>query len=101
MSEPQAPSPTDTAAPELCEESLAIIAWQEANPDAWGDQDENGVDLTRLRENLKLTPAERLRQNGVARLLASRLEKAFERSRITKRDKSTDASGTRLSRGGY
>ena len=62
MSEPQIPPPNDTAAPELCEESLAIIAWQEAHPDAWGDQDENGVDLTRLRENLKLSLAERLRQ---------------------------------------
>lgn len=46
--------------PELTPETLAYIQWQEENPDVWGDQDENGVDLARLRENLKLTPAERL-----------------------------------------
>lgn len=39
-----------------------LIRFQQENPDYWGDQDENGVDLARLRENLKLTPAERLRK---------------------------------------
>jgi len=28
----------------------------------YGDQDENGVDLSLIRENLKLTPEERLRR---------------------------------------
>ncbi len=28
----------------------------------YGDQDENGVDLSLLRENLKLTPTERLKK---------------------------------------
>jgi hypothetical protein len=28
----------------------------------YGDQDENGIDLSLLRENLKLTPSERLRR---------------------------------------
>lgn len=35
-----------------------LIRFQTENPDYWGDQDENGVDLARLRENLKLTPAD-------------------------------------------
>ena len=43
-----------------------IIRFQEENPDYWGDQDENGVDLARLRENLNLTPAERLTRLGMA-----------------------------------
>lgn len=34
------------------------LAWQAANP--YGDQDENGIDLSSLRENLRLTPTERL-----------------------------------------
>ena len=56
------PQPAETDAPNLCDEALALIKWQEEHPDAWGDQDENGVDLARLRENLKRSPAERLRQ---------------------------------------
>lgn len=53
--------------PSLTEEQLALIRWQEQNPDVWGDQDENGVDLARLRENRKLTPAERLRKLDAGR----------------------------------
>ena len=76
--------PTKTDEAELSPEALEIIRWQEEHPDAWGDQDENGVDLARLRENLKLTPAERLRQNGLALVFARRLEEAGERSRNTR-----------------
>lgn len=54
---------------ELDEATLAYIRWQEENPHIWGDQDENGVDLTRLRENLKLTPAERLRRLDTGRYI--------------------------------
>lgn len=54
---------------ELNEATLAYIKWQEENPTIWGDQDENGVDLTRLRENLKLTPAERLRKLDASRYI--------------------------------
>ncbi len=35
-----------------------VLAWLAAHP--YGDQDENGVDLSLLKENLKLTPRERL-----------------------------------------
>jgi hypothetical protein len=71
--------------PELNEATLAYIRWQEENPDVWGDQDENGVDLTRLRENLKLTPAERLRRNGLALIFVRQLEEASERNRAANR----------------
>lgn len=49
------------------DETLELIRWQEENPSVWGDQDENGVDLARLRENLKLTPAERLKRLDAGR----------------------------------
>jgi hypothetical protein len=71
--------------PELTPEEIALIRWQEENPDVWGDQDENGVDLARLRENLKLTPAERIRQNDIALVFALQLEAAGERHRVRSR----------------
>ncbi len=37
----------------------------------YGEQDENGVDLSLIRENLKLTPEERLR-NGDAHAASTR-----------------------------
>jgi hypothetical protein len=33
-----------------------------ADPRYYGDQDENGIDLSLIRENLKLTPLKRLRK---------------------------------------
>lgn len=39
------------------EERAAMMAWIAAHP--YGDQDENGVDLSTLRYNLRLTPTER------------------------------------------
>ena len=50
-----------------------LIRFQEENPDYWGDQDEDvvdalTVDLDRLRENLKLTPEQRLRKHGIVLL---------------------------------
>ena len=36
--------------------------WMASRP-KWGDQDENGVDLSHLRANLKLTPDERVRKH--------------------------------------
>ncbi|HVK07080.1 MAG TPA: hypothetical protein VM490_26665 [Armatimonadaceae bacterium] len=67
---------------ELSEEALAIIRWQEENPDAWGDQDENGVDLARLRENLKLTPAERLKKLDAGRRTLQLIKDARNRQPI-------------------
>jgi|GEM_PF-3413282 hypothetical protein len=73
----------DISESELNEETLAYIRWQEENPNVWGEQDDNGVDLARLRENLKLTPANRLRENGRALLQVRQVDKAGERYRAT------------------
>ena len=42
--------------------------WIRANcgPHQYGEQDENGVDLSLIRENLKLTPEQRLRKGDDA-----------------------------------
>ena len=45
--------------PELTDEQREALA---AYTDGFGGQDENGVDLSLLRENLKRTPTERLEQ---------------------------------------
>lgn len=37
------------------------------SPNWYGEQDENGVDLSLIRENLKLTPEERLLKGDSAR----------------------------------
>ncbi|GAB4459005.1 MAG: hypothetical protein OHK0029_21040 [Armatimonadaceae bacterium] len=45
--------------PELTDEQRAEMeAWLAAHP--YGEQDENGIDLSLLRANLRLTPTERL-----------------------------------------
>ena len=44
-----------------------------ANPHYYGEQDENGVDLSLIRENLKLTPEERLERGFRAKLNAMEL----------------------------
>lgn len=36
-------------------------------PGYYGEQDENGIDLSLIRENLKLTPLERIRKGDAAR----------------------------------
>lgn len=36
-------------------------------PNWYGEQDENGVDLSLIRENLRLTPLERIRKADAAR----------------------------------
>ena len=39
----------------------------------YGEQDENGIDLSLIRENLKLTPLERIRRGDLARRQTLRL----------------------------
>ena len=51
--------------PHTPEEEQYILDWVEANP--MPDQDENGVDLGRLRENLERTPAERMQHHARVR----------------------------------
>jgi hypothetical protein len=53
-----------------------------ADPLWYGEQDENGVDLSLIRENLKRTPTERIRRAAVASLGMIRLRKD---ARITPR----------------
>ena len=44
-------------------------------PNWYGEQDENGIDLSLIRENLKLTPEERIRKGYRARRQALKLRK--------------------------
>jgi len=39
----------------------------------YGEQDENGIDLSLIRENFKLTPLERIRRGDIAEREAVRL----------------------------
>lgn len=47
----------------------------------YGEQDENGIDLSLIRVNLKLTPLERARQGDVHRLGALQLQEYGRRHR--------------------
>lgn len=47
------------------EEEQFILDWYKEHP--MPEQDENGVDLGRLRENLERTPAERMRHHAQIR----------------------------------
>jgi len=47
----------------------------------YGEQDENGVDLSLIRENLKLTPTERVRRADQMRRQALRLMEYGRRQR--------------------
>ena len=62
--------------PSQNEMSLDVfVAWCEANQ----RQDENGMDLSHLRENLRLTPAERLEKHEIARRAVWEIERARQR----------------------
>ncbi|MCP4245560.1 MAG: hypothetical protein GY778_00785 [bacterium] len=52
-------------------------------PNWYGEQNEDGVDLSLIRENLKLTPLERIRKGDLARRQALRL---MEYGRIARQD---------------
>ena len=47
----------------------------------YGEQDEHGIDLSLLRENLKLTPTERMIQHHRALELAMEVRRAGEAAR--------------------
>jgi hypothetical protein len=49
------------------------------------EQDENGVDLSLIRENLRLTPTERVRKADRARISALRLLEYGRKHRATLR----------------
>ncbi len=48
-------------------------ATPQPDPLDYGEQDENGIDLSLIRENLLLTPLERIRKADAARRQALRL----------------------------
>ncbi len=58
-----------------------------SSPLWYGEQDENGVDLSLIRENLKLTPVERLRRADKA---AADVLKLIEYGRIAREDQARD-----------
>jgi hypothetical protein len=51
----------------------------------YGDQDENGVDLSLLRENLKLTPTQRLANLEVGAAFVKELQIAGAKAKISNR----------------
>lgn len=57
-----------------------VLAWLAAHP--YGDQDENGVDLSLLRENLKLTPEQRWLKHQRALRTILEVKHAGERARL-------------------
>jgi hypothetical protein len=52
-------------------------AWLAAHP--YGEQDENGIDLSLLRNNLRLTPTERYNNHQRALRLAKEVRRAGTR----------------------
>jgi hypothetical protein len=59
---------------------------EKMNDPLWyGEQDENGVDLSLIRENLKLTPEERLLKGDQGRISALELRKYGELHRAAEK----------------
>ncbi|WP_395093023.1 hypothetical protein [Armatimonas sp.] len=57
-----------------------VLAWLAAHP--YGEQDENGVDLSLLRANLKLTPEQRWLKHQRALRTILEVKRAGERTRL-------------------
>ncbi|MBC7805991.1 MAG: hypothetical protein H7145_07555 [Akkermansiaceae bacterium] len=67
------------AAPEItAEQRQTTEAWLAAHP--YGEQDENGIDLSNIRSNLRLTPTERLARLQSAANSMIRLRNAIARN---------------------
>ena len=56
------------------------LAWLKAHP--YGEQDENGVDISLLRENLKLTLEQRWLKHQCALRTVLEVKRAGERTRL-------------------
>lgn len=54
---------------------------------SFGEQDANGIDLSLLRENLKLTPTERMEKHQRALALVLEVRRAGESARLSRRTK--------------
>ena len=70
---PNSPDP----AHEPIDPRLAAYLAKHCGPNHYGDQDENGVDLSLIRANLKLTPLERIRRGEQMRRQAEVLRRAI------------------------
>lgn len=66
---------------ELSEQAYAELIQRYCGPHWYGEQDENGIDLSIIRENLKLTPLERIRRADRARKQILRLHEYGRRYR--------------------
>lgn len=75
MPEEQEPEPEDRLGM-----TPAQWEWFQRATHGYGEQDENGVDLSQLRENLRLTPTERLRKHRRALRSAREIALAATRS---------------------
>ena len=60
--------------------------------DWYGEQDENGIDLSLIRENLKLTPLQRIRKGADGTFQAKQLMEYGRRHRESIRANSTPTS---------
>jgi len=75
------PETMEDEEPRLTDEQRARQEdWLRAHP--YGEQDENGIDLSLLRRNLRLTPTERYRNHQRALRLALEIRRAGERAGI-------------------
>lgn len=59
------------------------VRWQ-AYTHGYGDQDANGIDLSCLRENLRLTPTERLQKHQRALKLVKEVQSAGVRAGLSR-----------------
>jgi hypothetical protein len=60
--------------------------WRREYTRGYGDQDENGTDLSQLRENLRLTPTERLRKHQKGLRLMLEVRRAARRAGLLPTD---------------
>ena len=58
-------------------------AWFKAHTSGYGEQDVNGVDLSLLRRNLRLTPTERLQRHQGAVRMVMELDRARRRGKLS------------------
>ena len=71
----------DEEIPSLTDEQRARMEeWLRAHP--YGEQDENGIDLSLIRGNLRLTPTERYRKHQSALHFFKRIRHAGNTTRI-------------------
>lgn len=60
-------------------------AWFQEYTHGYGEQDENGIDLSLIRENLKLTPTERLVKHRGALAFVLEIDRAAEAAGLRRR----------------